>query len=586
MKTRADRIRNLADTFSALLEREQQACEELVATADAAQSAAVLKKIQARFDLLVGMGRDDFLAKIKRETEEVQQALADSRAAAVLLALVRTQPSSLQQVCESLLDGLIDTTGAERGFILFYTPESTEAEVIAARNFQTRNLALAEYQFSRSLLREVFKRHEPLLLEDASGDPAFSKEASVINLELKSVLAAPLKQNGRAVGALYLENNRLASAFDEEDARLLASVAEFAVFYLQNARLLPVAFERDTRVFFDESRAATEIIGRDPKMLALLDTVNRIADSPATVLIEGESGTGKELVARALHYQSARRARPFVAINCAAIPDNLLESELFGHEKGAFTGATARHIGRIEQGDGGTIFLDEISELAYPLQAKLLRFLQANEFHRLGGRETIRVDARVVAATSKDLEALTAAGKFQEALYYRLYVIPVRLPALRERKADIPLLMDYFVSKFSAIYGKAMRAEREVYEWLQEYPFPGNVREMENLIHRLVALAPDETIRVGDLPGKILQTRAQRIGLGKDPLYEALCAPPHDLEELRRQREEARRIFAERERQLAERAVREADGNLTEAAARMGIHRTMLHRLLKGDKSK
>src|SRR5205807_616462 len=172
-----------------------------------------------------------------------------------------------------------------------------------------------------------------------------------------------------------------------------------------------------SRVFLDDSKAFKEIVGRDPKIISLLETINRLADSPATVLIEGESGTGKELVARALHYQSARRDRPFVAINCAAIPDNLLESELFGHERGAFTGALGRYIGRIEQGNGGTIFLDEVSELAYPLQAKLLRFLQSNEFDRLGGNHTIRVNVRVVTATSKDLKALAEEGKFQTALY-------------------------------------------------------------------------------------------------------------------------------------------------------------------------
>jgi len=595
MKVKADRIKGLSETFAALLEQEQRACQEEISsliesvrtiqgdTADKRlqRLTAQLKKLQERFDLLADMARRDFLAKITREADELKLSLADSRAATVLTGLIQAQPSSLNLICESLLDRVIEATGAERGFILFYLPESTEADVIAARNFQTTNLSLEEYDFSRTLLREVFERGDPLLVEDALHDPTYSKETSVRKFELKSVLAVPLKQQGRTVGAVYLENNTLPCAFAEEDLPLLESVARFAIFYLHHARLLPVAFEQDSRIFFDVSRASKDIIGRDPKILELLDVVNRIADSPATVLIEGESGTGKELVARALHYLSARRDRPFVAINCAAIPENLLESELFGHEKGAFTGATERYIGRIERGDGGTIFLDEVSELAYPLQAKLLRFLQSNEFERLGGKETIRVDVRVVAATSKDLKAMMQAGKFQDPLYYRLNVIPVRLPALRERKEDISLLIDHFLNKFSAIYGRTVRIDPEVYEWLKEYPFPGNVRELENLIHRLVALAPDDEIRIGDLPREILHVASQRVSLAKDPLYRMLHTPPADLEDLRRRKEEIKRVLAEQERQLAERAVQEAGGNLTEAASRMGVHRITLHKLLK-----
>jgi DNA-binding NtrC family response regulator len=298
-------------------------------------------------------------------------------------------------------------------------------------------------------------------------------------------------------------------------------------------------------------------------------------------LIEGESGTGKELVARALHYQSERRDRPFVAINCAAIPETLLESELFGHERGAFTGATDRYVGRIEQGNGGTILLDEVSELAYTLQGKLLRFLQSNELSRLGGKETIRIDARLVAATSKDLKAMMEAGKFQEALYYRLNVIPIRLPTLAERKSDIPLLIAHFLKKFSAIYGTQARLDGQAIELVKEHVFHGNVRELENLIHRLVALAQNETIGAGDLPEEVLKTHAERISLKRDPLQTILATPPANLLELRHRKQEIRRALAEQERELVEQAIDECGGNLTEAASRLGLHRITLHRILK-----
>ena len=594
MKAKANRIKNLSEAFASLLERESRSNTEIVSSLVESISAmqgdtgdrrlqllaGQLKRLQAGFDLLAEMGRRDFLAKITREAEELGAGLTDARIAAIITALVEIQSPSLNLFCESLLDRLIEATGAERGFVLFYLPESTEADVIAARNFQTMNLSLEEYDFSRTLLREVIKRGGTLLLEDVSNDPLYSIESSVVKFQLKSVLAAPLKQGEQTVGAIYVENNARPCAFDKEDPALIESLARFAVFYLGHARLLPVVFEPENRIFLDPSRASKEIVGRDPKVLSLLEVVDRIADSPATVLVEGETGTGKELVARALHYQSARRDRPFVAINCAAIPDNLLESELFGHEKGAFTGATGRYIGRLEQGDGGTIFLDEVSELAYPLQAKLLRFLQSNEFDRLGGSRTIRVDVRVVAATSKDLKSLTEAGKFQEALFYRLNVIPVRMPALRERKGDIPLLIDFFLDKFSSVYGKPVRMERDACEQLKAYSYPGNVRELENLIHRMAVLT-DDVIRIGDLPAEVLKTGAHRVSIERDPLYELLQTEAADLQDLRQKRREVRRALIEQEQRLVERAIEEAGGNLTEAAASLGMHRITLHKILK-----
>ncbi|MCI0485495.1 MAG: sigma-54-dependent Fis family transcriptional regulator [Blastocatellia bacterium] len=597
MKTRPDRIKALSGALASLLEQEGLACRDMISSLiEAIRSpqgtesqralhlTGVLKKLQDRLDLLTKMACDDFLEKIASEAEESGDSLADSRAATVFASLVKVQPPTVQAVCESLLDRLIEVIEAERGFILFYFPESTEASIHVARNYMTRNLSVEEYGFSRSLLKNVFEGGKPLLLEDASGDAKFSKEVSVIQLALKSVLAAPMIQNGRVVGALYLENNKLVSAFDERDLCLVEDVARFAVFYLDNARLLPVAFEPDARIFLDESKASKEIIGRDPNILALLDVVGRIADSPAAVLIEGETGTGKELVARALHFQSSRRDRPFVALNCAAIPEHLLESELFGYEKGAFTGAVGRYIGHIERCDGGTLFLDEINEMVGPLQSKLLRFLQSQEFYRLSSTEMVRVDVRIVAATSKNLKAIIQEGKFQEALYYRLNVIPIRIPALRERRGDIQLLIEHFLDKFSAVYGKRVFLEQEAREHLSHYDYPGNVRELENLIHRLVVLASDDSIRAGDLPDEVRQETSERFSLEKDPLYRVLHTPPVDLEDLRRRKEEVQRVLDEQTYQLVLKAVEEADGNLTLAAARLGMHRVTLYNWLKRSK--
>src|SRR5437588_3123851 len=304
------RISGLVKTLEELIENERRTSRvlllELLDSVNAIKGetgdrrliglSTRLKALAARIDLLCEIACNDFLTKIARETELLEEDLGDARVARIVTRALRTTITNPCLFCETVLDLLIEVTGAERGFVLFYLPEYTEAEVVAARNFQTRNLSLEEYDFSRSLLREVLRSGVTVFLEDASNDPTYSLEASVIKFELKSIVAAPLKQDGRTVGALYLENNSHPCMFDERDPHLLQTVAEFMVFYLQHAHLLPITFGRDSRVFLDDSKAFKEIVGRDPKIISLLETINRLADSPATVLIEGESGTGKELV--------------------------------------------------------------------------------------------------------------------------------------------------------------------------------------------------------------------------------------------------------------------------------------------------
>lgn len=594
MKSSIDHIRALARACGELLAQEQIAQTKSLAElsdavrilqADTADRrlrllSTQIKQLQEQSDMFVRMVHDNFLARIEAELAGADDQIDDARLARVLAGLTKNLSPSLTTFCELLLDELLAATGAERGFVLYYLPESTEAEIIAARHFETTNLSLAEYDLSRTLLREIFARRAPLLLEDATSDNAYGHEASVRRLEIRSVLGAPLLHGRRTVGALYLENRSLPCAFNPGDCRLLETVARFVVFFLTHARLLPVAPRSEERVFLDSGKVSNEIIGKDPKLHAALDVVARLADSPALVLIEGESGTGKELFARALHYQSARHDGPFVAINCAAIPESLLESELFGHERGAFTGATERYIGRIEQAQGGTLFLDEVSELAYPLQAKLLRFLQGNELQRLGGRESVQVSVRVVAATSKNLKTLSEEGRFHEALFYRLNVIPLCLPALRERNSDIPLLAQHYLEKFAALYQKQIECEPEVYECLRGYNFPGNVRELENLMHRLVALATDDIIRLGDLPAEISNPASKRVTLAPDGVAQLSATPLNDYKDLRRRRNQIKQMLLMQEREMIERVVNECGGNLTQAARSLGIHRITLHKLL------
>ncbi len=254
-----------------------------------------------------------------------------------------------------------------------------------------------------------------------------------------------------------------------------------------------------------ESRYSfSQIIGYSEQMVEVFEAIRRVADSSATVILRGESGTGKELAARAIHFNSARRAGPFVSVNCAALPEGLIESELFGHEKGAFTGAQDMVVGRFERAEGGTLFLDEIGALGLPLQSKLLRVLDEREFTRLGGKNIIRVNLRLISATNENLENAIAAGRFREDLYYRINVVPINLPPLRDRREDIPLLLDHFMRRFSEERGNQKRLDAEAIQYLMDYHWKGNVRELENLVQRLVLMIEGDTIKASHLPPNIL----------------------------------------------------------------------------------
>ena len=311
-----------------------------------------------------------------------------------------------------------------------------------------------------------------------------------------------------------------------------------------------------------------EIVGESPAIQALRAQIQSAAPSHGRVLIRGESGTGKELIARAIHRQSLRRDKPFVEVNCAAIPDELIESELFGHEKGAFTGATTKRRGKFELADGGTIFLDEVGDMSLKTQAKVLRVLQEQTFERVGGTETLTVDVRVIAASNKNLEEEIQKGTFREDLFYRLNVIPFEVPPLRERREDIPILANHFLRLFSEEYGRRGKSlSPEAMQLLLQHPWPGNVRELRNVIERMVIMVPQDTIRHFDVapslrarPGAVPEAPTEAEGVWDGTLREA------------------RERF---ERQYILRRLGEANWNITRTAERLGIERSNLHRKLK-----
>ncbi|HPL62703.1 MAG: sigma-54 dependent transcriptional regulator [Syntrophales bacterium] len=302
------------------------------------------------------------------------------------------------------------------------------------------------------------------------------------------------------------------------------------------------------------------IIYGSRKMEALVNMAGRVASSRATILIQGESGTGKELFARLIHNLSPRTERPLIAVNCGALHENLLESELFGHEKGAFTGAVRRRIGRFEEADGGTLFLDEVGEMSPSVQVKLLRFLQEKEFQRLGGNQSVRADVRIISATNKDLESKVRDGSFREDLFYRLNVVCMLIPPLRERKEDIPLLIDFFLGRFSRENGKDVRGvSREAKDLLVKYDYPGNVRELENIIERAVVICRGPVITVEDLPFR----------------------EPPKVEREVRNGGKLRESVEALEYQLIRKAMEEAANHQTRAADILGISERMLRYKLK-----
>jgi two-component system nitrogen regulation response regulator NtrX len=320
--------------------------------------------------------------------------------------------------------------------------------------------------------------------------------------------------------------------------------------------------ERENAALKARLSERSEIIGDTPVMRRLREQIATAAPSSGRVLIHGENGSGKELVARAIHALSARREQPFVEVNCAAIPDELIESELFGHERGAFTGATGRRRGRFELANSGTLFLDEIGDMSVRTQAKVLRSLEEQAFERVGGKETIKVDVRVIAASNRDLASLIAEGRFREDLYYRLNVIPIEVPPLRSRKDDIPLLVDHFIAVFCHENGKPPKhLTGEALAYFLAYDWPGNVRELRNMVERLVIMAPRETIGPDDLPPP----------LRPKTIEESAPSPARSLREARDNFERAY-ILAE---------LRAHDWNMTRTADRLGIERSHLYRKLK-----
>ena len=469
------------------------------------------------------------------------------------------------QLQKELLAQIFEIVPAERGVILLGVEEPGvfSSELVRHRSDEP-DVENEPLRVSRTILDKVQSERVAFLGNQLPDNEELAKASSLVSSRVQSVLCLPLVAGDRLTGVIYLDSRVPGARFEADNLELLTAVANIGAAALENAQSLD-DLEIDNRLIKEDFGLDHSMVGESGRMREVYQFISKVAPTDSTVLVYGESGTGKELAARAIHKNSLRDKSHFVKIDCTTLTENLLENELFGHEKGAFTGAIGQKKGKLELADGGTVFLDELGELPISLQSKLLRVLQDREFDRVGGVRPIPVDIRLIAATNKNLAEEMKEGKFREDLYYRLNVISVTLPPLRERREDIPLLANYFVAKYSKRVKRRVRGiSSKATAYLKNYDWPGNVRELENTIERGIVLGSTDTILPEDLAEDVLEAKPSAVPTSDT----AAGSSYHDT-------------LAEAKKQLILDAVKNTGGSYTEAAKQLGLHPNYLHRLIR-----
>ncbi|MDP6112516.1 MAG: sigma 54-interacting transcriptional regulator [Planctomycetota bacterium] len=495
----------------------------------------------------------EHISKIVEPEQRWRRLPKDIRSLAVLneISQMVAKTQTMEQFLNRLLELVINSTEADRGAALLLNARSNQLSVRASRN----RAGQAEIQYSRSIIRYVLKRGIGILSPSPYEDDRFNASDSVTDLGLRSIICVPMRVRNRTIGIITLDSAE-GEDFQQQHLYLLNTVAAQAALFIDNLRLQ----ENQKRANLGVRRSLQSenlVIGKSRRMREIIDVVKIVAPTDSTVLIRGESGSGKEVIARTIHRQSDRRDKPMVAVNCGALSPTVLESELFGHEKGAFTGAIQQRLGRFELADGGTLFLDEISEMPLELQVRLLRVLQEQEFERVGGQKTIKVDVRIITATNRDLIKAIRNGSFREDLYFRLKVIELEMPPLRERIDDVPLLAQHFLQSYAGEMGRPTPTlSEEALVAMTRYPWPGNIRELKNAIERAVVLTRDDVIQPHELP-----------------LTSHMGDDPEDSDD-------DYTLAGSEERQIRK-VLRVTEWNKTQASKLLGISRARLDRKIK-----
>ncbi len=457
-----------------------------------------------------------------------------------------------------VLDGVLEAVPADVGAILMIK-EARELDLVAHHKNEER--VQTYHKVSQFVSTEVLSTREAILAEDVSRDQHLAKRESISDLGATSLICAPITFGTDVLGLIHLYSTNPLKPLDGDHLEFTVAVAQqlgSAIHASQRQESLTA----ENQSLRDQLRVESELVGSSTGIRGIESQIGRVAGTNATVLIRGESGVGKELVARAIHYSSPRKEGPFICLNCAALTETLLESELFGHEKGAFTGATERMVGKFESAHQGTIFLDEIGEMNLGTQAKLLRVLEGHPFERVGGNTPIRVNVRVVAATNRPLEQGLQAGTFRRDLFFRLQVVEIRVPPLRERKSDIPLLADHFLKRFVREMGRKIRGfTPEAMQKINDHQWPGNVRELRNVVERAVALGMGPTLDATDIWLSSIDLTESGTTPGNAPYR------PLSLEDV--------------EKDHILRTLQHTDWNKSQAAAILNIERSTLDRKIK-----
>jgi transcriptional regulator with GAF, ATPase, and Fis domain len=563
-------------------------------TAEMAERADDLERAESAaaraLDLAATLGKPERVAELRRKVQEIRELLLARGNREALWEEVRNlrhlqqvnaalnSELDIQRLLNLIMDAAVEIGGAERGFLILLE-EAGPLQIAAARNIAQEDLQRPEFRFSRSIAQHAIETGEAVRADDAQADARFQSSESVKDLRLRSVFCVPFRAKGRIIGALYLDHPFRKDVFRPSIQRMLEGLCDQAAIALSNARLHRERLERQRALegsnrrlnheiahlqeSLDEERktwalthAYEGIITRAPAMRRVLQLLDQVTESDVPILIQGETGTGKELVAKALHANGPRRKRPFLTINCAALSESLLESELFGHCRGAFTGAVKDKEGLFQAADGGTLFLDEIGEMIPTLQAKLLRAIELGEILPVGASTPVHVDVRILSATHQPLEAMVKRKAFREDLFYRLKVITVDLPPLKERREDIPLLVEHFLREGRR--EAPPEVTPEAMPLLKGYAWPGNVRQLMNEVKRWLALS-------------IPVVRPEDLGAGIRGVPDGISGPQPPLKE----------SVAVLERDAIRRAMADAGGRKSKAARTLGISRPTLDKKLR-----